>query len=132
MTGFCVEMRGVDKSFPGGGRVLDDVSLAFPEGSTTAVVGASGSGKTTLLQLVNAVLQPDGGEVRVFGEPIPQDDLVGHRRRIGYSVQGAGLFPHLTNGANVSLLARLESWSAERIAERCNQLVAQMGLSEEL
>jgi osmoprotectant transport system ATP-binding protein len=132
MTDFCVELRHVDKTFPGSGRVLDDVSLAFPEGSTTAVVGASGSGKTTLLQLVNAVLEPDSGEVRVFGELIPHHDLVGHRRRIGYSVQGAGLFPHLTNRANVTLLARLEGWSAERIAERCDQLVAQMGLPEEV
>jgi osmoprotectant transport system ATP-binding protein len=128
MTDFCVELRNVDKSFVAESKVLDGVSLEFPAGRTTAVVGASGSGKTTLLQLINAVLSPDAGEVRVFGEPVPRQALVAHRRRIGYSVQGAGLFPHLTNRANVTLLARLEGWSAQRIAHRCEALFGEMEL----
>ncbi|MCZ6619124.1 MAG: ATP-binding cassette domain-containing protein, partial [Gammaproteobacteria bacterium] len=129
----CVEFRGVDKSF-GTGRgsakkVLDGIELRFPEGITTAVVGESGSGKTTLLQLVNAVLEPDIGEVRVFGEPIPEHHREKFRRRIGYSVQGAGLFPHLTNRDNVVLVAKLEGWLEAEIEERYTELLAEMGLS---
>lgn len=124
---YCVEFDRVSKCFVPGSPVLDDVSLNLPEGVTTAVVGESGSGKTTLLQLVNAVLRPDQGEVRVFGSPIP-DDLVSHRRSIGYSVQGAGLFPHMTNADNVQLLARLEGWSDEQMRSRFAQLVEQMEL----
>lgn len=124
---YCVEFDRVSKCFVPDSPVLDDVSLNLPEGVTTAVVGESGSGKTTLLQLVNAVLRPDQGEVRVFGSPIP-DDLVSHRRSIGYSVQGAGLFPHMTNADNVQLLAHLEGWSDEQMRSRFAQLVEQMEL----
>jgi osmoprotectant transport system ATP-binding protein len=124
----CVEFRQVEKRFAPDRPVLEGVTLACPAGITTAVVGASGSGKTTLLELVNAVLVPDRGEVLVFGEPIPQHDRVAFRRRIGYSVQGAGLFPHLTNRENVELLARLEGWSRERRRERFAQLLDEMEL----
>jgi len=127
----CVRFSGVAKSFPPGdpqGLVLRDVDLALPRASTTAIVGESGSGKTTLLQLVNGVLRPDAGAVEVFGAPVPKNDLVRHRRRIGYAVQGSGLFPHLTIEGNVTLLARLEGWPAERVAARFADLMAQMNL----
>jgi osmoprotectant transport system ATP-binding protein len=122
----------VTKRFGQGAPVLRDVDLMLPAGSTTAVVGASGSGKTTLLQLVNAVLTPDHGEVRVFGEPIPRADLVAFRRGIGYAVQGAGLFPHLTNRQNVELLARLSGWSRERRDGRYRELLQEMELPLEV
>jgi osmoprotectant transport system ATP-binding protein len=131
-TGSCVQFVGVEKSFTPGNKVLDDVLLDLPEKVTTAVVGASGSGKTTLLQLVNAVVTPDAGDVRVFGDPIPSDDLVSFRRRIGYSVQGAGLFPHLHNRDNVTLLAKLERWDAQRIETRFEELLEQMGLAADV
>ncbi len=127
----CVEFLHVSKSFSPERRVLDDVHLALPEGRTTAVVGESGSGKTTLLQLVNAVLRPDAGEVRVFGAPVPED-LVAHRRSIGYSVQGAGLFPHMSNRDNVVLLARLEGWSEAAMDTRYRALLEEMGLPDDI
>jgi osmoprotectant transport system ATP-binding protein len=131
MPGPCVELSGVSKGFAGGEPVLQDVDLALPARVTTAIVGESGSGKTTLLQLINAIREPDRGEVRVFGAPVPAD-RVAFRRRIGYSVQGAGLFPHMTNRENVVLLARLEGWSRAAIASRYRALLGQMGLSEEV
>ncbi len=128
----CVEFCDVEKSFGSEQKILDGISLRLPAGTTTAVVGESGSGKTTLLQLVNAVLRPDAGEVRVFGQPIPQDDLVSFRRGIGYAVQGAGLFPHLSNRENVELLAKLAGWSASRREARYLQLLGMMGLDDEI
>lgn len=124
----CVTFTGVSKSFVPGQRVLDGITLSLPAGKTTAVVGESGSGKTTLLQLVNAVLEPDEGSVEIFGEPIPED-RVRFRRGIGYSVQGAGLFPHMTNRENVTLLARLEGWSEADIEARYQELLDQMELA---
>ena len=128
---YCVELIDVDKSFAPGRKVLDNVQLALPQAVTTAVVGESGSGKTTLLQLVNAVLDPDRGEVRVFGKAIPAD-RVRFRRRIGYSVQGAGLFPHMTTRANVLLLARLEGWTEDDMQSRYFSLLEQMGLPQDV
>lgn len=127
----CVEFVAAAKRFVPDHWVLQDVTLSLPTGITSAVVGESGSGKTTLLQLINAVLRPDAGEVRVFGAPVP-DDAVAFRRRIGYSVQGAGLFPHLTNRQNVTLLARLEGWSDAAIDSRYRRLLEQMELPEDV
>jgi osmoprotectant transport system ATP-binding protein len=127
----CVSFDRVTKSYVPGNPVLREISLDLPVGETSAIVGESGSGKTTLLQLVNAVELPDSGSVRVFGEPAPQD-RVQFRRGIGYSVQGAGLFPHMTNRQNVVLLARLEQWSDQVIEERFQGLLVQMGLDPEV
>ncbi len=127
----CVRFENVWKSYVPDEPVLKDVSLALPAGATTAIVGESGSGKTTLLQLVNAVQQPDDGSVRVFGEPIPEDPIR-FRRQIGYSVQGAGLFPHMTSQENVTLLARLEGWSTEVIAARFAEMLDEMELPGEV
>ncbi len=122
-----VALAGVNKHF-GALAVLKDINLVFPAGATTAVVGESGSGKTTLLQLINAVEMPDSGTVRVFGEPIPEKRREQFRRRIGYAVQGAGLFPHLTNRDNVVLVAKLEGWSGAAIDERYQTLLDEMDL----
>ncbi len=123
----CVEFDRVAKRF-GNLEVFQDVSVSCPEGATTAIVGASGSGKSTLLQLVNAVLQPDAGTVRVFGEPVPDRDVEKFRRGIGYAVQGAGLFPHLSAFENVTLVARLEGWELAARRERFAELLAEMEL----
>jgi osmoprotectant transport system ATP-binding protein len=131
-TDACVRFEGIEKSFTPANKVLDGISLQLPSRATTAVVGASGSGKTTLLQLVNAVVIPDAGEVRVFGSAIPSGNLVAFRRKIGYSVQGAGLFPHMRTRENVTLLARLEGWEPSRIEARFVDLLEQMGLPKDV
>ncbi len=126
-----VALTQVSKAY-GEHTVLDAVSLSFESGSTTAVVGASGSGKTTLLQLVNGVVTADGGDLFAFGAPIPKDNLHAFRRRIGYAVQGAGLFPHLTAQDNVTLLARLEGWSAARTLARFQTLLDEVELERDV
>jgi osmoprotectant transport system ATP-binding protein len=127
----CVEFFGVSKSFSRDHKALDNIHLSLPAGVTTAVVGESGSGKTTLLQLINAVVEPDEGAVKVFGAPIPADRHR-FRRNIGYSVQGAGLFPHMTNRDNVTLLSRLEGWDTATIEARYLNLLEEMGLPQDV
>lgn len=127
----CVTLKAVSKAY-GDHPVLRRVSARFPAAATTAIVGASGSGKTTLLQLINALVQPDEGRIEVFGEPPPERGLEAFRRRIGYSVQGAGLFPHMTVRKNVCLLAQLEGWDAEETASRYQELLAAMELPMEI
>src|SRR5216683_4897895 len=101
---------------------LHDLTVASVDGVTTAVVGPSGSGKSTLLQLINGLVRPSSGTVRVFGKPIDYDRLPQLRRQIGYAVQGTGLFPHLTVERNITLLARLVGWTIERIGTRAREL----------
>ncbi len=131
MTDSCVSFSSVGKRFAGD-WVFRDITFSCPSGETTAIVGESGSGKTTLLQLVNGVLRPNQGTVQVLGEEVPAEGIEAFRRRIGYAVQGAGLFPHMTVRQNVDLLARLEGWSRDAIEARFAELLEEMGLDTSL
>ena len=121
--------KAVTKRF-GDVTALDEVSVTCPEQALTAIVGASGSGKTTLLQTVNGLVRPDTGTVEIFAEPIPYDDIERFRHGIGYAVQGAGLFPHMSAYENVSLVAKLLGWSEEQIRQRFQTLLAEVDLPE--
>ena len=114
--------------FYGKESALDDIHLGFEENQTTAVVGMSGSGKSTLLQLINGLARPDKGSVSVFGEPINYQRLPELRLRIGYAVQGTGLFPHLTVEQNITLLARLSHWEPTPIKARAEELMRLVNL----
>jgi osmoprotectant transport system ATP-binding protein len=122
-----VEFREV--SFRAGGReILRQVSFAINEGETLALLGRSGSGKTTALRMINALLTPTAGEVRVEGRPTtawPPREL---RRRIGYVIQETGLFPHFTVRANVGLVPRLAGWDPARIEARSRELLQALEL----
>ena len=126
----AVRLRNAGKRFDD--WVFRHIDLALPRGCTSAIVGPSGCGKTTLLQLVNAVHVLDEGDIEVLAAPVPNENVEAFRRRIGYAVQGAGLFPHMTVAENVSLLARLEGWQADAIEARRRELFALAGLGEEL
>ena len=51
-------------------HAIEDLSIAFEEGKTTAILGANGAGKSTLFLHLNGILQPEHGEVRFRGQPI--------------------------------------------------------------
>ena len=97
-------------------------------GQTVALVGRSGSGKTTLLRLVNRLLDADSGEVLVDGISTRAWDPVELRRRTGYVIQDAGLFPHLTVADNIATVPRLLEWPAARVSARVDELLMLVGL----
>lgn len=127
----CVEFRNTSKRFDGAPG-LTDASVSLRSGKTTAVIGESGSGKSTLLNLVSGLLKPDEGEVRVFDEPLDYRNLVSLRRRMGFAVQGAALFPHLTVFDNVTLVSRLDGWKKPEISRRFAELMDMHGLASNL
>jgi osmoprotectant transport system ATP-binding protein len=114
--------------FYGQQAALREVEVAFHDGVTTAVVGPSGSGKSTLLQLINGLVRPSSGAVQVFGKLIDYAHLPELRRQIGYAVQGTGLFPHLSVERNITLLARLSGWNADRCRQRAQELIGLVNL----
>ena len=123
-----VEFAGASFRVAGGQAILRGLSLAVAEGETIAMIGRSGSGKTTALKLVNALLVPTDGEVRVAGRATTAWDPIRLRRRTGYVIQEVGLFPHLSIGRNVGLVPELEGWPAERIRTRVDELLELVGL----
>lgn len=89
-------------------EVLKHVSLTVEQGEFLVIIGPSGCGKTTLLKMMNGLVVPAEGEVSVKGERLDECNLVAMRRRIGYAVQGARLFPHMTVEDNVCYVTGLQ------------------------
>jgi osmoprotectant transport system ATP-binding protein len=114
-----------------GRTILNDLSLNVESGETLVLLGRSGSGKTTALRLINAMLMPSAGEVRIEGRSTTAWDPVRLRRAIGYVIQEGGLFPHFTVERNVALIPALENWPAEKIAARVATLLAAVNLPAE-
>ena len=113
----------------GGRVVLHDVSLSVGPREAVALVGRSGSGKTTLLRLVNRLLEADAGRVRVDDRDVREWDAIELRRRTGYVIQDAGLFPHLTVAGNIALVPRLLGWTPRRASDRVDELLLLVGLA---
>ena len=109
---------------------VDHVSLAFPAGKTTAILGASGSGKSTLIQLIIGLLQPDRGTVATLGTSLRPDNLSDLRKRIGYAIQDVALLPHMTIRDNILLPAILSDWSRSDQENRLEELLQLMHLPE--
>ena len=128
---YSIQFIHLNKSY-GDVKIFSDFSMDVAVGSITALVGESGSGKSTLLMLSNGLLSADSGDVQVLGKSLKDTDLLILRRQIGYAVQGAGLFPHLTVRQNVSLIATLEGWSEDRREQRMGTLFDMLNLDVEL
>ena len=126
-----ITFTNVSKRY-GDNVVLSEIELEIPNGQSTVIVGQSGSGKTTLLRMVNGLIKPDSGRLEVFGDLVPKENIENFRRKIGYAVQGAGLFPHVSVKENIVLIARLVGWSSQDLDERFEMLMRQMELPLDL
>jgi len=101
---------------------LHPTNLSIERGKTTVLIGPSGCGKSTLLRLIIGLIEPDSGLISLGEEPINPHNINSLRRRIGYVIQEGGLFPHLTAGANVVLMARHVGKSQEEMQKRLREL----------
>jgi osmoprotectant transport system ATP-binding protein len=102
-----IELVRVSKSYQSGAFAVRDVTITVEKGTTVCIIGTSGSGKTTTLRMINRLVEPTSGTIRVGGKAIANEDPIALRRSIGYVVQDGGLLPHLTVRANVGLLAEI-------------------------
>jgi osmoprotectant transport system ATP-binding protein len=124
-----IRLEGVSKRFPGAERpAVDALDLAVAEGSVCALIGPSGCGKSTTLRMVNRLVEPDSGRVLVAGQDVMRGDPVALRRRIGYVLQGVGLFPHRSVADNIGTVPGLLGWKRARIAERVDAMLDLVGL----
>ena len=102
-----IDIRDCSAAY-GDNEVLRSVSLTVEKGEFLIMIGPSGCGKTTLLKMINGLVKPTRGEVLVDGKRLAECDLVSLRRRIGYAVQGAKLFPHMTVADNICYVPSLD------------------------
>jgi osmoprotectant transport system ATP-binding protein len=123
-----VEFRRVSYAIDAARKIIDDLSLEVYRGETLVLLGESGCGKTTTLRLVNRLLTPSAGEVLVEGKATTHWDVIQLRRRTGYVIQEAGLFPHFTVDENVALVPSLERWEKDRRQQRTREMLDLVGL----
>jgi osmoprotectant transport system ATP-binding protein len=122
-----IEFRNVSYNLPDGHELLKAFDLQVRRGETLILLGRSGSGKTTTLKLINRLLIPTSGCVRVNGEE-NNGNIIRLRRSIGYVIQNVGLFPHLTIERNIGVVPRLEGWPSDKIRARVAELLNLIGL----
>ncbi|MGB2948080.1 MAG: ATP-binding cassette domain-containing protein [Rhodococcus sp. (in: high G+C Gram-positive bacteria)] len=129
VSGVEIVLDSVSKRYPGQkAAAVDNVSLTVPAGETVVFVGPSGCGKTTTMRMINRLIEPTSGTITIDGKDalsINADEL---RRGIGYSIQQAGLFPHLTIAKNVGTVPGLIGWDKKRIAARTDEMLDLVGL----
>ena len=134
MAAVGVEFANVSYTLPVGrdGQperlLLHDISLRLEAGTTTALLGRSGSGKTTLLRMVNGLVTPTSGEVRVGGKVAGAYEPIALRRGIGYVIQETGLFPHMSVERNAGMALELAGRSRAEISARAAEVLGLVGL----
>ncbi len=132
-----IELSNIEKRF-GDAVILKDISLSFPEGSVTALVGPSGGGKSTLLRCINLLELPTEGTVRIgdattsftAGQKTPWQAIQKIRRQTGMVFQNFQLFPHRTAIENVMEgLLIVQKWSREKARDRAMELLTKVGMA---
>jgi osmoprotectant transport system ATP-binding protein len=127
-----ITFDAVTKEFPGGGVAVDNLSLELPTGQITVFVGPSGCGKTTSLRMINRTIEPTSGVISIDGEDVSTQDAALLRRKIGYVIQHAGLFPHRTVTDNIATVPLLNGVNKKQARERAVELLSRVGLDESM
>ncbi|MBX5226005.1 ABC transporter ATP-binding protein [Rhizobium sp. NLR9b] len=122
-----IEIRNVTKRY-GAATVVDKVSMNVEKGEITVIVGTSGSGKSTLMRMINRLVPISEGQIFVNGQNVMDVEVTELRRRIGYAIQGHGLFPHRTVAQNIATVPQLLEWDSRRIAARVEELLGLFNL----
>ncbi|TLY74859.1 MAG: ABC transporter ATP-binding protein [Gammaproteobacteria bacterium] len=117
-----ISVENLTKQY-GATTVVDDVSMTIERNSITVIVGTSGSGKSTLLRMINRLVEPTRGRVLIDGRDTSAEAPYLLRRRVGYAIQGHGLFPHRTVRENIATVPRLLGWDEARIGARVEELL---------
>lgn len=128
-TGVRIELDHVSKVYPGAKQAaVDDVSLEIPAGEIVVFVGPSGCGKTTTMRMINRLSEPTSGRILIGEKNALSIKPTELRRSIGYAIQQAGLFPHMTIRQNVGLVPGLLGWDRTRTGNRVDELLDLVGL----
>ncbi|MFD3424364.1 ABC transporter ATP-binding protein [Nocardia fluminea] len=129
VSGVEIVLDRVTKRYPEQPEpAVDEVSMTIPAGEIVVLVGPSGCGKTTTMRMINRLIEPTSGTVTIGGRDAGAIDADELRRGIGYSIQQAGLFPHMTVAKNIATVPGLLGWDRRRTAERTDEMLTLVGL----
>lgn len=123
-----IQLEEVSKIYNDSTLAVDRVSLHIKKGEIFGLIGTSGCGKTTTLKMINRLTEPTSGSITLDGVSVTEQPPEQLRRRMGYVIQNAGLFPHYTIGENISVVPKLLKWDQQKINERVRELLDMVGL----
>ncbi|AXK35811.1 ABC transporter ATP-binding protein [Streptomyces armeniacus] len=124
-----IRLDRLTKRYPGQSEAaVDELTLDIPEGRIVTFVGPSGCGKTTTMKLINRLIEPTSGRIHLDGKDVTEVPAHLLRRRIGYTIQQGGLFPHRTVADNIATVPRLLGWDKQRVTARVDELLRLVGL----
>ncbi|RSN37428.1 ABC transporter [Amycolatopsis sp. WAC 04169] len=129
VSGVEIELENVTKRYPGTREpAVDDFSMVVPAGKIVVFVGPSGCGKTTTMRMINRLIEPTSGRITIGGDDALKLDVDTLRRRIGYAIQQAGLFPHFTVAQNIAVVPGLLGWDKKKVDDRVEEMMDLVGL----
>lgn len=118
-----IEFDHVSKIYNGNKVAVEDVNLSFEKGEFICLIGTSGSGKTTTMRMINRMIDPTKGTIKIDGEDIQKKNPVELRRQIGYVIQNIGLMPHMTIRENITLVQRLLKVDKEEQSKTAEKMI---------
>ncbi|MFI0716149.1 betaine/proline/choline family ABC transporter ATP-binding protein [Streptomyces inhibens] len=128
-TGARIHLENLTKVYPGSPNpAVENVNLEVKAGEIVIFVGPSGCGKSTTLKMINRLIEPTSGRIRIGDEDVTDMDPVKLRRKIGYAIQASGLFPHMTVAQNIALVPKMIGWSRTKIKNRVEEMLDLVGL----
>lgn len=123
-AGVSIELDAVTKRYPGQtAPAVENFSMTIQPGELIVFVGPSGCGKTTTMKMINRIIEPTSGSIRIDGKDVLSLDPNALRRHIGYVIQQIGLFPHRTIAENIATVPRMLGWSKADIDDRVDELL---------
>lgn len=108
--------------------VLHKIKFTINDGEFVVLIGSSGCGKTTLLKTINKLETVDRGLIKIDNVSIHQQNTLELRRRMGYVVQDAGLFPHMTIYDNIATVLKISNYDNNNIENRVDELLKMVDL----
>ncbi len=122
----CIRAEGLEKRY-GHIRALNGVDLSIRAGESWSIFGPNGAGKTTLIGILSMFIKPTGGELRIEGTGI-EDDQTALRRRIGVISHQTFLSGDLTAYENLLFFGRL--YGISDLKNRARSIISKVGLKD--
>ncbi|MEU5241321.1 betaine/proline/choline family ABC transporter ATP-binding protein [Streptomyces lydicus] len=128
-SGASIRLENLTKVYPGSTvPAVENVDMEVQAGEIVVFVGPSGCGKSTTLKMINRLIEPSSGRIRIGDEDVTDIDPVGLRRKVGYAIQASGLFPHMTVAQNIALVPKMIGWPKTKIKNRVEEMLDLVGL----
>ncbi len=126
-----ITFEHVDKVYQDGTEAVNDFSVHIKQGEIFTLIGPSGCGKTTTMKMINRLITPTKGTIKINDKDITSYDIHQLRWNIGYVLQQIALFPHMTVRENIEIVPQMKNWEKSRTTSRITELLDMVGLEPE-